>query len=69
MAPLVDAEGVECLAVGVTPHAVLVDALAYVPGHAYDVVVVPVPVLGLVLEVMVYEGRFPLEVLFVVPRK
>ena len=66
-APLVDAEGVECLAVGVAPHAVLVDALAHVPGH--DVVVVPFPILDLVLEVTAYEGHFPLEVLFVVLRK
>ena len=46
---LVNAEGVECLAVGVAPHAVLVDALAHVLGHFF--VNVPVPVLGLILEV------------------
>ena len=72
-APLFDVEGVECLAVGIAPHAVLVDTLAHVSG--YDVVVVvvvvplPVPVLNIVLKVTAYEGHFPLEVLFVVPGK
>mmetsp|Transcript_40852 Transcript_40852/g.87007 ORF Transcript_40852/g.87007 Transcript_40852/m.87007 type:complete len:677 (+) Transcript_40852:181-2211(+) len=64
-APLVDAEGVEGLAVGVAVHAVLVDAAAHVPGGEVVAVVVTVLV-GLVLKLAADEGHLPLEVGLVV---